>query len=271
MDLRGALACRRSIRCFAGVVIAVATCGVAVRPALAQSGHYVDFATDYSPVAIGAADQTWRTARLSAGLFDEGHAGWSVGVERQQRERLVDWGGSVRGFRRQGDWTISGGVGLGADPSFSYRRSLEGEVARTVVGTLVAHGGYRLLTFQTATVHLIQPGATLYRSRGEIGARYFVVRNATRNTTTGTLLVQGTVTAHARLRLGGGAAFGERIFDVAALSTPNASAWVGFGYAHVLVTPEWSVDAGLGRAHEDPLFAQRTFTLSIRRMFGGRP
>ena len=242
-----------------------------VTRASAQGGYYVEAAGDQSSVEIGVFEQTWRNARLSAGFFEDGRAGWSVNAERQQRDQLVDWGGSARGFRRNGDWTFSGGIGFGVDPTFSYRHSYEGELARTVVGTLVAHGGYRYLGFDSAKVHLIQPALTLYMPHGDVGARYFIVRNATRATTTGTLLVQGTVAVNRRVKLGGGGAFGERIFDIAALSTPNASAWVGFAYAHFTASSHWGIDVGVGRAHEDPLFSQGTLTVGVRRTFGGRP
>ena len=258
-------------RLITAIVVCAAALTLGAPVATAQNGYYVEAAGDYSPVEIATTKQTWKSARLSAGFLAEGLTGWTVSAERQQRDRLVDWGGSVRGFRRSGDWTVSGGVGLGADPSFSYRHSYEGELARTVAGTLVAHGGYRYLGFESATVHLIQPAATLYLPRGDIGARYFIVRNATRGTTTGTLLVQGTATVHRRLRLGGGGAFGERIFDIASLSTPDAASWVGFAYAHFTVSPRWGIDVGVGRAHEDPLFSQGTLTLGVRRSFGGLP
>jgi YaiO family outer membrane protein len=135
---------------------------------------------------------------------------------------------------------------------------------------LVAHAGYRYVGFDSAKVHLIQPALTLYLPHGDVGARYFIVRNATRATTTGTLLIQGTVAVNRRVKLGGGGALGERIFDIAALSTPNASAWVGFAYAHFTASPQWGIDVGVGRAHEDPLFSQGTVTVGVRRTFGGR-
>jgi YaiO family outer membrane protein len=257
-------------RILAGAAGLLMVCAMA-QPAGAQGGYFIEAAGDYSPVTIGTSKETWKNARLSTGFFEDGRSGWNVGVERQQRKQLVDWSVSSRAFRRTGNWTFIGGIGLGADPSFSYRRSFEGEVGRTVVGTLVAHGGYRYLEFTSARVHLIQPGATLYLPHGDVGARYFIVRNSSRGTTTGTLLVQATATVHRRLRLGGGGAYGERIFDIASLSTPDASSWVGFGYAHVTFSPAWSVDAGFGRAHETPLFSQATFTVGIRRTFGGRP
>jgi hypothetical protein len=84
------------------------------------------------------------------------------------------------------------------------------------------------------------------------------------------LLVQATYNVNPRVRLGGGGAFGERIFDIASLSTPNAQAWVGFGYAHITANPAWSFDVSLGRAHEDPYFSQGTLTLGVRRTFGRR-
>jgi YaiO family outer membrane protein len=259
------------LRRFGQIAACLAVLLLDVSRASAQDGYYVEAAGDQSSVKIGTNAQTWRNARLSAGFFEDGRAGWSVNAERQQRDQLIDWGGSVRGFRRNGNWSFSGGVGLGADPTFSYRHSYEGELARTVVGTLVAHAGYRYLGFTSAKVHLIQPAVTLYMPHGDVGARYFIAHNTTRATTTGTLLVQGTVAVNRRVKLGGGGAFGERIFDIASLSTPNASAWVGFAYAHFTVSPQWGLDAGVGRAHEDPLFSQGTFTVGVRRTFGGRP
>ena len=262
---------RRFVGRFGPIALSLVVLSLDAVAASAQGGYYVEAAGDQSSVDIGTSEQTWRNARLSAGFFEDGRAGWSVNAERQQRDQLIDWGGSARGFRRNGDWTFSGGIGFGADPTFSYRHSYEGEIARSVVGTLVAHAGYRYLGFDSAKVHLIQPALTLYLPHGDVGARYFVVRNATRATTTGTLLVQGTVAVNRRVKLGGGGAFGERIFDIASLSTPNAAAWVGFAYAHFTAGPRWGFDVGVGRAHEDPLFSQGTFTVGVRHTFGGRP
>lgn len=259
------------LRLTVGLAAAAAALATPARPAFAQDGYYLEAAGDYSPVKIAATDQSWRTGRLSGGFFENGRAGWTVALERQQRDRLVDWSAVARGFRRTGDWTFSGGVGYGNDPTFSYRHSYEGEIARTIVGTLVAHGGYRYLEFTGAKVHLIQPAATLYMPHGEVGARYFIARNQTREITTGTLLVQGTVEVHPRLKLGGGGAFGERIFDIAALAASNAEAWVGFGYAQVNAGRHVSINIGVGRAHEDPFFSQETVSLGVRYTFGGRP
>jgi YaiO family outer membrane protein len=254
-----------------GIIYLLAALTLDAPPAAAHGAFYVEGSADHSPVDFGTAEQLWQAGRISGGWLEEGRSGWNVSVERQTRGTLSDWGVSTRGFRHTGDWTFNGGLGLSADPQFSYRRSFEGEIGRTIAGSLVAHGGYRYLDFSPTTVHLIQPGATLYFPRGDIGARYFLVRNDTRETTTGTLLTQGSIAVHPRLRLGGGAAFGERIFDVASLATPHANAWVGYGFARFTASPQWGIDIGFGRAHEDPMFSQRTLTVGVRRTFGRRP
>src|SRR5215208_819429 len=108
-------------RSFGQIVACLAVLLFDVTRASAQGAYYVEAAGDQSSVKIATSEQTWRNARLSTGFFEDGRAGWSVNAERQQRDRLVDWGGSARGFRRNGDWTFSGGIGFGADPTFSYR------------------------------------------------------------------------------------------------------------------------------------------------------
>lgn len=240
-------------------------------PAMAQGSYFAEVSGNYSPVDFGAVQQTWQSARLAGGWLDDGRAGWTVAMDRQQRDQLVDWTGAASGFRRNGDWTFSGGVGIGANPTFSYKRSFDGELARRVVGSLVAHGGYRYLDFTSTSVHLIQPAVTLYLPHGDIGARYFFVRNSSRATTTGTLQVQGSLSVNPRLRLGAGSAFGERIFDIASLQAPAADAWVGYGYAHITASPQWSFDLSIGRAHENPSFSQGMLTIGVRRTFGARP
>ncbi len=260
-----------AIRVGVGGWLCLAMLTLVARPAIAQGNFFAEASGNYSPVEIGTGQQTWQSGRLSGGFLDEGRAGWTVAIERQQRNRLVDWTGSASGFRRTGDWTFSGGVGLGANPTFSYERSFEGELARRVVGSLVAHAGYRYLGFASTTVHLTQPAVTLYLPHGDIGARYFIVRNSTRATTTGTLQIQGSVTVNPRLRLGGGSAFGERIFDIASVQTPTAESWVGYGFAHITASPQWSFDLSVGRAHENPSFSQGVLTLGVRRTFGTRP
>jgi YaiO family outer membrane protein len=233
----------------------------------AQGALFLEASGDYSPVQIGAADLTWHVGRVSAGWLDEGSSGWAAAAERHQRGTLVDWAVVANGFRRAGDWTFSGAAGATSRPEFLYRSSFEGELARRLVGTLVLHGGYRHLDFPTVRVGIVQPAVSLYFPRGELQVRAFMVRNLTLDRHSRAALLRGQVAVHPRVTIAGGAAIGNRIFDVAALSTPDAEGWVGFGFARFTLSPGWRLDLGYGRAHEDPFFSQQTMSIAVRRTF----
>lgn len=248
-------------------VCAAVVFALGVSTAWAQARVFVEVSGEYSPVTIGTADLLWHVGRISGGWFDEGRSSWSVGGERHQRGRLVDWAANVNGFRRVGDWTFGVAAATTASPDFLYRYSLEGEIARRVVGTVVLHGSYRHLGFRDFDVGLVQPAVSIYFSRGEIQGRLFVVRNRTLDRDSSAVLLRGSAAVHSQVTIGGGAALGSRIFDVASLSRPEPEGWVAFGYARFAVSPGWNIDVGVGRAHEDPFFSQRTISLTLRRTF----
>ena len=234
----------------------------------AQTGPFVELAGEFSPVTIGGRDVTWRLGRVAAGVVEEERFGWTASAERHQRAALVDWTASAAGFRRAGDWTLSGGGGgVTGAPDFLYRYSVEGELARRVAGSLVVHGGYRHLSFPDFSVQIVQPAVSWYFPRGEVQARLFGVRHAARDRRSAAVLLRAAWGVHPRVRVGGGAAVGERIFDVAALSEGEAGGWVAFGHAAVRVAPRWHVDVGAGRAREADVFSGRTFSLGVRRTF----
>jgi YaiO family outer membrane protein len=235
--------------------------------AAGQGAPFIEAAGEYSPVEIDAANLTWHLGRFSLGWFDEGRSGWTASAERHQRGAGVDWAGVASGFRRAGEWTVSGGIGVTARPEFLYRYSLEGELARRIVGTMVVHGGYRHLAFRDVDARVVQPAVSVYFPRGELQARAFLVRNLTLERSSEAFLFRGAAAVHPRLTLGGGAAVGTRIFDVAALTAADADAWVAFGYARFTIGPAWGLDLGVGGAHEDPFFSQRTVSLALRRTF----
>ena len=248
-------------------VMSVAVACIGATPVLAQTGPFVELSGDLSPVTIGGTDVTWQMAHVAGGVQHEGRFGWMAMVDRHQRGQVVDVSFGANGYRRMGAWTIFGSAALVDSPNFLYRHSLEGEVSRSLVGTLVAHVGYRHLEFPVSRVGILQPGLSLYFSRGMLEARTFLVRNLTAKTDNVTVLARGTFDATSRIRLMTGFARGARIFDVSSLPNTNADAWVAFGSARFEVVPQWSVEVGIGGAHEDPFFSQRTVALRLRRSF----
>jgi len=236
-------------------------------PASAQGRPFLEWAGEFSLVRSGGGDTTWHMSRVAGGVQEDGRHGWTLAAERHRRGDLGDWVGQAGAFRRAGAWIVSGGAGFAADPEFTYRRLLEGELARIVGRGFVAHGGYRHLRYRDATVHVIQPAVSWYVRGHELQARGYLVRNSTTEEQSGTVLLRGSLEASPRVRLAAGAAFGSRIFDAAAIRNTDAKAWVVYGFARVVVTPRFTVVAGAGGAHEEPMFEQRTLSLGARWTF----
>jgi YaiO family outer membrane protein len=246
------------------ITVALAASLLAAGPASAQAIPFVEVSGELSPITIDTYADTWQVGRIAGGVQDEGRFGLVAGADRQRRHGLVDWAVHGTAWRHFGPWTLAGGAGYGHEPSFLYRRSLEGELARRVAGGLVLHGGYRHLAFASADVHLVQPAASYYFGSGYVQARGVLVRNTTHDRRATTMLLRGAFDVSPRVQIGAGTAIGTRIFDVAALSDAQADAWVVFGSARVRLAPRWTLSLNAGGAHEDPLFSQRTIGLGLR-------
>jgi YaiO family outer membrane protein len=232
-----------------------------------QQGWAVDFGTQQSWTQNNGHDTLWTTRRVQASLVREGQSGLFGGVERHERDDLVDVALFATGYRRLGDWTVGGGMAATPSANYLYRFSLEGEVSRRVSGTLVATISYRYLDYPAATVNQVSPAATWYHARGEVAAKFYVTRNVTLDRTSITCLVRAIHDVGPRLRLGGGASYGDRTFDVASLASGPVRAWVVYGNVRVGLTHRDFVDLSLGAAHEAPAFHQTTLALAYRRVF----
>jgi YaiO family outer membrane protein len=240
---------------------------IAPRLSFAQAVWSLDLGTERSLVTNGGAETTWDTARVQVGLARPEVGGWYAAAERQRRGRLSDFVTGVTGYRRIGDWTIAGGGSGTLHPSFVYRANVEAQVSRRVVGTTVASIGYRYLNFSDASVQQVQPGLTWYHRRGEVETRLYLTRKGARagESVTGAFSTLFEVTPRVRLALS--AAYGDRIFDVAALPAQNATARMVSARVRIGVTRHDFVEIGAGMAHENPVFDQRAFSLVYRRAF----
>jgi len=233
----------------------------------AQAPWSLDLGSERSLVTTGGVATTWQTDRVQAGMARPEVGGWYAAVERQQRGRLLDFVTSVTGYRRMGDWTVGGGASGTPHPSFLNRASVEAQVSRRMAGTTVAFIGYRYLDFRTVTVQQIQPGLTWYHRHGEVEGRLFLTSKETRARESVTGMVRTLFEVTPRVRLGMSASYGDRIFDVAALPTQNATAGMVNARVRIGVTRSDFVEVGVGMAHENPVFDQRTFGLVYRRAF----
>ena len=237
-------------------------------PASAQTTPWaVDVARERVGVTNNGIEGVWTTDRAQLSWVRPEAGGWFASVERQTRNDVVNVTGSLRAYRRLGDWTLAGGGAATPNALFQYRYSAEGEVSRRVIGALVASTGYRFLAFRGQNLQQVQPSLAWYYPKGDVQVRLFVTRNDVADRTSPTLQLRTTFDATARLRLGGGMAIGDRIFDVTLLPTGRARSKVVFASARVGVTAHDAIEVGGAFADEQPAFTFRSFSLGYRRTF----
>jgi YaiO family outer membrane protein len=227
----------------------------------------VDIGRERAEVTNNGAVSIWTTDRAQVGWTRPDVGGWFGSIERQERGERVDVAVSTRGYRRAGDWTVGFGVAISPHAEFLYRYSADAEVSRRVAGTLVASAGYRYLAYRPFELHQVQPSLAWYHPKGDLQARFFLTRNADLDRTSPTMLVRTTFDAHPRVRVGGGAAVGDRIFDVTLLPIGSAQSRVAFASVRFGFTAHDAIEVGGWAAHEDPGFDFRSLSVGYRRMF----
>jgi YaiO family outer membrane protein len=236
-------------------------------PARAQTpGWTVNLSSARASVNIGDYAAIWSSDTVTAVWARPDVGGWVATAERGERNGIVDFSVGTRGYKHLGAWTLVGGASATPNSHFLPAATAEGEISRRF-GTLVPSAGYRYLGFQSADIHQIQPALTWYHARGNVEARVFLTRNMTTARDTGSALLRTTFAFNPRLTVGGGAATGDRIFDVASLPYGAARAHLGFAEVHVGVTAHDFIQVGATVANEQPGFTYRAFTVGYQRTF----
>jgi YaiO family outer membrane protein len=234
----------------------------------AQSRDWsVDYGREEAATSTNGINAPWTTDRFQTMWSRTGQGGWLFAVEQQERYGLSDVTLLSGGYWRAGDWTFGVDGGVTPRAHFMYRVKGGGEISRRAIGTLVASGGYHYLQYPSADIHQFEPALTWYHARGEVQGRLYVTRNATLALTSTATLVRSTYNVTPRLQLGGGAAIGDRIFDIAPLPTDSGKARLGFAETRVGLTRHDFIGVVVTAAREDPGFRYSSLTLSYRRVF----
>jgi YaiO family outer membrane protein len=230
------------------------------------TGWALDVSGDRAGVRSGASRTSWWSGHAQITYRRESKGGFLVAVQPLRRFGLSDTTFMAAGWRHSGPWSVYAGVGATPRADFHYRRSGEVEVYRRVAGPWVAHANYRYLVYPSQSVHLLAPSVTRYGGRSEFHARLTLGRNTTHKGSK-SALVRGYLDVNPRLRLGGGVAFGERIFDVTALPRDSARGFLVFVDARVAIGGGYSVGVLARVAEEGSSFDQTAVGLTFRKTF----
>jgi YaiO family outer membrane protein len=232
-----------------------------------EDGWTLDVAGDRAAVALGDLRSEWWTGRAQLGFRRAGEGGAFAAVESLRRFGATDTTFIAAGWRHAGPWSAYLEAGATPRADFHYRRSAEVEVFRRVKGPWVAHAAARLWAYPEQAVRMFSPRLTRYGGRSEVHARLYLVRNTTTGTSSRAALVRGHYDLSPRLRLGVGAAKGERIFDVTALPRDPAPGWVAFAEVRAGIGSRDSLGLLVRVAEEGSSFDQTAIGLAYRRSF----
>jgi YaiO family outer membrane protein len=245
-------------------------CVATSAPSSAQpSPLALEIARERASIVNNGVEHNWTTDRFQVSWVEPEAGGWFAGIERAERDGRVDVTGLARGYKRAGVWTIQAAIAGTPDATFQYRASVEGELSRRLVGTVVASGGYRYMSFPAVDVQQAQPALAWYHSRGEVQGRVFFTWRDTGGPLSRAVLVQAVHDFNKRVRLRAGGSYGDRIFDVALLagSASAARASIAFANVRIGVTSYDFVEVGGSIAHERPAFDYTSISVGYRRVF----
>ena len=250
------------------LALAVLLAGPSSGRAQEPEGWTLHLSGDRAGISLFDAPDTWWTGRAQIGFRREGRGGAFAAVEGYRRFDLADTTFVAAGWRHVRKWSFYGEGGFTPDAEFHYRHSVEAEVFRQLGDhPWVPHLGYRFYRWSDGqALHLFSPRVTRYGARSEIHARLILVQSATEGGSTA-LFARGQYDLRPRLRVGGGFAKGERIFDVVSLPRDPAPGWAVFGDARLAVTSRDALGIVVRAAEEAEDFDLAAVTLTYRRTF----
>lgn len=227
----------------------------------------LDLSGDRAGVSLGAFRTAWWSGRAQLSYRREGKGGALLAVQPLRRFGATDTTVIAAGWRHSGPWTVYAEAGGTPNADFHYRYSGELEVFRRITGPWVGHAGYRHLAYSLQTVRLRFASVTREGARTTLHSRLILARNATTDTSSLAVVARGHIDVRPRLRLGGGVAIGDRIFDVTSLAGDPVRGWVAFADARVGVGSGHFVGLHARVAEEGSTFDQTAFGLTYRRTF----
>jgi len=261
----------RPDRRLASLVIVLTVC-VLCRAAEArgQDAWIGEIRTEPSAVRINGVDSTWWANRLevdwrnarSQTSTDMLYAAGSI----QTRGSETEGAGILGADLRRGDWFYSAELTASPDPTFLPKVGAQGQVGHLFHYTLVSLQ-YRYLDFATTNVHLGTLAATQSFPWGEAEVRVALGENVAEDGPIRVGVVRALWLASDRFRLGGGAAFGTRLFDVIAVETASKQGWTVFANGSWQLDPRDALRVDWSYSREGDGFRQVGGALSYRRSF----
>jgi hypothetical protein len=218
-----------------------------------------------SAVEIQQNDQTWWGSRLDVRYRNARKDIFYLAGETETRGSDTNGNVFAGAYLRRGDWFFWGEARGGPGTTFLPEFGAEGQVGRLFHHTLVSVD-YRFIDFPATDVHLGSAAVNQSFAWGEIEARVTLGKNVAEDAPIRVGLMRALWFVAPGWRVGGGAAYGTRLFDVIAVETADKQGWTAFAHASRDVGPgALRVDFAYSREGEG--FRQVGGALTYRRTF----
>lgn len=237
----------------------------ASRPEPGSGRIRLDSSYEYGDVKIDSREADWTlfTGRLT-------YSGEDLSpyfeTEIYQRSRVED-----QKLLAGADWALDGGsaglkAGFGLDADFISRFELSGQLERRLQDSLYWSCSGRYLDYAAGDVGIVSPGLAYYFGDHSLGAQYNVSVTESRGTAQWASL-QGRFVFQP-VSFFGGAAAGQRLFDIDALESSEQNGYIlfaGLEYSlHDSAKIRFIYDQG---REKTPKFEKRGYTLSVSIRF----
>ena len=240
--------------------------GLGSRGLAAGQDHWeAEVRTDISAVSINATDTTWWGNRVDVRYGDLHHDLYYLSGDVEHRGSDTNGNVLAGAYLRRGNWFYFGEARGGPDTTFLPRFGIEGQAAYLVHHTLFA-ADYRFIDFQSTNVHLGALSATQSFAWGEAELRLVLGWNVSEDAPIRAGIFRALWFVAPGWRVGGGAAYGTRIFDVIAVETASKQGWTAYASAsREIGSGQLRLDFAYSR--EGDGFRQVGGALSYRRSF----
>ncbi len=220
---------------------------------------------DASAVRISGRDETWWGGRLDLRYRNSRKDIFYLAGEVQTRGSNTNGNVLTGAYLRRGNWFYFGELRGGPNTSFLPQFGAEGQAGRLFHHTLVSVD-YRFIDFTATDVHLGSASVNQSFPWGEAEARLSLGENVAEDAPIRVGMLRALWFVAPGWRVGGGAAYGTRLFDVIAVETADKQGWTAFAHASRDLGPgALRVDFAYSREGEG--FRQVGGALSYRRTF----
>ena len=218
-----------------------------------------------SSVVEGARNGRWSEVVNTFG-YSHGNIEGYLALSDLDRLGERDYATNVGSYLAFDDSYAHMDIGFGGDVSYIYHTQVIAEYAHRLINGLYWQAGYNYRSYSAGDSYTLYPGLIYYFGDNYLSADYGVGFIQWRDTAQfGTL--KGNFVVTDALCLWTGAAYGQRLYDIAGLESRKECGYILFAGTTVKICRDVSARVGVSFGEEAPRFIKRSLDIGITVKF----